>query len=109
MQPFEPGDNPQQAWEDRKEAYNIYKQACEYATKPTATRRALFLHVLGPHGRRVSQTFPSPPPSTDGQEPTDQVAYLLEHFDALYRPHKNVIQASAVFNTEKKIKYSTSS
>ncbi|KAL1437949.1 hypothetical protein MTO96_010462 [Rhipicephalus appendiculatus] len=55
---FEPGDNPQQAWEDWKEAYNIYEQACEYATKPTATRRALLLHVLGPHGRRVAQTFP---------------------------------------------------
>ncbi|KAL1445511.1 hypothetical protein MTO96_044985 [Rhipicephalus appendiculatus] len=24
---FEPGDNPQQAWEDWKEAYNIYEQA----------------------------------------------------------------------------------
>ncbi|KAH6940599.1 hypothetical protein HPB50_002999 [Hyalomma asiaticum] len=27
------------------------------------------------------------PPNTDGQEPTDQVAYLLERFDTLYRPY----------------------
>ncbi|KAH6931872.1 hypothetical protein HPB50_001215 [Hyalomma asiaticum] len=98
---FEPGDNPQQVWEEWKEAYNIYEQACQYATKPTATRRALLLHVLGPHDRSVAQTFPPPPPNTDGQEPTDQVAYLLEQFDALYRPYKNVIQVSAVFNTMK--------
>ncbi|KAH6932761.1 hypothetical protein HPB50_009362 [Hyalomma asiaticum] len=86
---FEPGDNPQQAWEDWKEAYNIYEQACEYSTKPTATRRALLLHVLGPDGRRVGQTFFPTLPNTDGQEPTDQVAYLLEQFDALCRPYKN--------------------
>ncbi|KAH7976761.1 hypothetical protein HPB52_019105 [Rhipicephalus sanguineus] len=88
---FEPGDNPQQAWEDRKEAYNIYEQACEYATKPTATRRALLLHVLRPHGRRVAQTFPPSPPTIDGEQPTDQVTYLLEQFDALYRPYKNPV------------------
>ncbi|KAH7982218.1 hypothetical protein HPB52_003448 [Rhipicephalus sanguineus] len=51
---FEPGDNPQQAWEDWKEAYNIYEQACDYATKRTATGSALLLHVLGPHGPRLS-------------------------------------------------------
>ncbi|KAH7956226.1 hypothetical protein HPB52_007335 [Rhipicephalus sanguineus] len=95
------GDNPQQAWEDWKEAYNIYEQACEYATKPTATRSALPLHVLRPHGRRVAQTFPPPPPTTDGEQPTDEVTYLLEQFDALNRPYKNVIQASAAFNTMK--------
>ncbi|KAH7946960.1 hypothetical protein HPB52_006412 [Rhipicephalus sanguineus] len=98
---FEPGDNPQQAWDDWKEAYNIYEHACEYATKPTPTRTALLLHVLGPHGRRVAQTFPPPPPTTDGEQPTDPVTYLLEQFDALYRPYKNVIQAPAVFNTMK--------
>ncbi|KAH7976840.1 hypothetical protein HPB52_020470 [Rhipicephalus sanguineus] len=92
---FEPGDNPQQAWDDWKEAYNIYEQACEYATKPTTTRRALLLHVLGPHGCRVAQTFPPPPPTTVGEQPTDQFTYLLEQFDALYRPYKNVIQAQA--------------
>lgn len=81
--------------------YNIYEQACEYAIKSTAMRTALLLHVLGPHGRRFAQTFPPPPPNTDGQQLTDQVTYLLEQFDALYRPYKNVIQASAVFNTMK--------
>ncbi|KAH7972582.1 hypothetical protein HPB52_013635 [Rhipicephalus sanguineus] len=91
---FEPGDNPQQSWEDWKEAYNIYEQACEYATKPTTTRRALLLHALGPHGRRVAQTFPPPPPTIDCEQPTDQVTYLLEQFDALYRPYKNTEDAN---------------
>ncbi|KAL1418352.1 hypothetical protein MTO96_005728 [Rhipicephalus appendiculatus] len=44
---------------------------------------------------------PPPPPTTDGEQPTDQVTYLLKQFDVLYRPYKNVIQASAVFNTMK--------
>ncbi|KAH7933834.1 hypothetical protein HPB49_017947 [Dermacentor silvarum] len=36
---FEHGDNPQQAWEDWKEAHTIYEQAFEYATKPAATKK----------------------------------------------------------------------
>ncbi|KAH7968373.1 hypothetical protein HPB52_007985 [Rhipicephalus sanguineus] len=80
---FEPADKPQQAWVVWKSSYNINEQACEYANKPTATLGAL-LHVLGPHG---PQTFPPPPPTTDGEQTTDQVTYLLEQIDALYRPY----------------------
>ncbi|KAL1468345.1 hypothetical protein MTO96_041538 [Rhipicephalus appendiculatus] len=67
---LEPGDNPQQAWEDRKEAYNIYRQAWEHATNASAPRRDLLLHVHGPHGHPVAQTFPrdlQPPTASSGR------------------------------------------
>ncbi|KAL1445114.1 hypothetical protein MTO96_045189 [Rhipicephalus appendiculatus] len=55
----------------------------------------------GPTAAASPRHSPPPPPTTDGEQPTDQVTYILEQLDALYRPYKNVIQASAVFNTMK--------
>ncbi|XP_070392613.1 uncharacterized protein [Dermacentor albipictus] len=94
---FEPGDTPQTAWEEWREAFTIYELACEYNTKPKSARKALLLHVLGPHARRIGQTFPPDPAA--GNEDADPVEYILDKFDELYRPYKNVIQAAAVFNS----------
>ncbi|KAL1436235.1 hypothetical protein MTO96_049863 [Rhipicephalus appendiculatus] len=38
---FEPGDNPQQAWEDRKEPYNIYEQAYKFIVRNSGVQEYL--------------------------------------------------------------------
>lgn len=94
---FEPGDDPPSAWEEWREAYTIYELACEYDTKPKSARKALLLHVLGPYARRIAQTFPADP-AADSDD-ADPVKYILDKFDELYCPYKNVIQAAALFNS----------
>lgn len=94
---FAPGDDPPSAWEEWREAYTIYELACEYDTKPKSARKALLLHVLGPYARRIAQTFPADP-AADSDD-ADPVKYILDKFDELYCPYKNVIQAAALFNS----------
>lgn len=98
--PFQPSDDPVRAWEEWQSSYIIFEAACEYASKPIATRRALPLHCLGPQARRTAQTFP-PQPSEDS--PTAQtenaVNYILRTFNKLHAPYKSVIQVTAIFNT----------
>ncbi|KAL1444974.1 hypothetical protein MTO96_029405 [Rhipicephalus appendiculatus] len=95
---FEPGSNPAEAWSEWKAAYQLYEAACEYSTKPEATRRALLLHVMGPTARKIVETFRFPSPA-EGEQRTDTVAAIFERFDERYLPYKNVTQATAIFNT----------
>lgn len=94
---FEPGDDPPFAWEELREAYTIYELACEYDTKPKSARKALLLHVLGPYACRITQTILADP-AADSDD-ADPVKYILEKFDELYCPYKNIIQAAALFNS----------
>lgn len=71
--------------------------ACEYDTKPKSARKALLLHVLGSYARRIAQTFPADP-AADSDD-ADPVKYILDKFDELYCPYKNVIQTAALFNS----------
>lgn len=97
-QHFEPGSNPAEAWSDWKLAYQLYEAACEYTTKPEATRRALLLHVMGPTAQKIVETFHFPAPAA-GEQRSDTVAAILLRLDERYLPNKNVTQATAVFNT----------
>ncbi|XP_040065859.1 centrosomal protein of 128 kDa-like [Ixodes scapularis] len=98
--PFQPGDDPARAWEEWKSSYLIFEAACEYGSKPIATRKAFLLHCLGPQARRITQTFPLQP-TGDGQsgQRDNAVDYILHEFDKLYAPYKRVTQATAIFNT----------
>ncbi|CAN7994635.1 unnamed protein product, partial [Ixodes pacificus] len=98
--PFQPGDDPARAWEEWKSSYLIFQAACEYASKPVATRKAFLLHCLGPQASRITQTFPLQP-TGDGQsgQRENAVDYILHKFDQLYAPYKSVTQATAIFNT----------
>lgn len=98
---FEPNtENPAISWEEWRSSYLIYETACEYAKKPKAARKALLLHVLGPQARRIYQTFPPPPAlHAEAAASFNEVEYILEQFDALYQPYKNVTQATAIFNS----------
>lgn len=95
--PFEPGSNPAETWSEWKTAYELYEAACEYTTKPPATRRALLLHVIGPAARKIVDTFSFTAPAS-GEPITDTVAAIFAKFDEKYLPYKNVTQAAAVFN-----------
>lgn len=64
---FEPGDNPPTAREERREAFTIYELACE---------KALLLRVLGPHARRVAQTF-LPDPAAESEDAGPVKYYIL--------------------------------
>lgn len=94
---FEPGDNPQRGWEDWKNAYNIYEQACKYATKANAARKVLLLHVLRPHGCRIAQTFlPQPPRANPAHR---RIGLPISSSSlTLTKPYKNVIKPSTVLN-----------
>ncbi|KAH7974193.1 hypothetical protein HPB49_011924 [Dermacentor silvarum] len=94
---FKPGDDPPSAWEEWREAYTICELLCECDTKPKSAREALLLHVLGPYARRIAQTFPADP-AADSDD-ADSVKYILDKFDELHCPYKNVIQAAALFNS----------
>lgn len=93
--PFEPGSNPAETWSEWKTAYELYEAACEYTTKPPATRRALLLHVIGPAARKIVDTFSFTAPAS-GEPITDTVAAIFAKFDEKYLPYKNVTQAAAV-------------
>lgn len=81
--PFEPGSNPAETWSDWKTAYELYEAACEYTTKPPATRRALLLHVIGPAARKIVDTFSFTAPAS-GEPITDTVAAIFAKFDEKY-------------------------
>ncbi|XP_037580650.1 uncharacterized protein LOC119463901 [Dermacentor silvarum] len=70
---FEHGDNPQQAWEDWKEAHTIYEQAFEYATKPAATKKKPPVFSVRT-AAASARHFPAPP-KADCVQPMDQVTY----------------------------------
>ncbi|KAL3216349.1 hypothetical protein MRX96_033146 [Rhipicephalus microplus] len=95
---FEPGSNPAEAWSEWKSAYQLYEAACEYNTKPEATRRALLLHDMGPIAWKIVETFRFPSP-VEGEQRTNTVAAVSERFDEICLPYKNVTQATAIFNT----------
>ncbi|CAN7937864.1 unnamed protein product [Ixodes hexagonus] len=97
-EPSQPDNNPAEAWFKWKAAYELYEAACEYSTKPAATRQALLLHRPSPTARKMVQTFHFPAPT--GAEPIgDTVAAIFPKFDERYLPYKNVTQATAMFNS----------
>ncbi|CAN7978519.1 unnamed protein product, partial [Ixodes persulcatus] len=86
-------------WEEWQESFRICEAACEYTAKPKAARKALLLHVLGPQARRIATTFPPQPVGATTEDTGDPGEYILDKFDELYQPYKNVIQAAALFNS----------
>lgn len=81
-----------------KVACQLYEAACKYSTKPGATRQALLLRALGPTARKIIETFRFLSPA-EGEQRADRLAAIFERFNDRYLPYKNVMQATAIFNT----------
>ncbi|XP_063625625.1 uncharacterized protein LOC134797333 [Cydia splendana] len=86
--------NLSKAWQNWKNAFNIYCEACELHKKDEKVKTNILLHVIGPKCREVYQQF--------SVKPTTLQA-LLKEFDDFFLPKTNTtVERHRFFTREQK-------
>ncbi|XP_063538098.1 uncharacterized protein LOC134747405 [Cydia strobilella] len=86
--------NLSKAWQNWKNAFNIYCEACELHKKEEKVKTNILLHVIGPKCREVYQQFKVKPTTLQA---------LLKEFDDFFLPKTNTtVERHRFFTREQK-------